>query len=211
MNLYLFTQIKTYAERFNVEIEYVSNIGTSVFIVKLPATKTQPGTIHRFNDLQYSNLPTVYEQMTSLIKDWALICSLKHDIKKKEIEQFIRNKIKTDDRWALRTLIIMYQKQTITEIRDEQTRESNHVGFTGFDSHLMTLFAKSYLSRAKTLKNLKKLQYELNSKLMSKKQMDIIRRTMQKYWRQVYENSDELKLLQQIHKSRDSIQMTLKI
>jgi hypothetical protein len=76
-------------------------------------------------------------------------CVLKSTIKKKQIESFIRNKISTDDRWALRTLIIMYEHQTADEVRIEQTKMNNSIGFTGFDAKLMTSFAKQYLSRAK--------------------------------------------------------------
>jgi len=55
----------------------------------------------------------------------------------------------------------------------------------------MTSFAKQYLGRVQSEK-------ELDPRRLSKKQMDIIKKTMKKYWKQVYDNSDELKLLQQV-------------
>ena len=136
---------------------------------------------------QLETITAVYQFM----KNWETFHSLKSTIKKKQIEQFIRNKIATDDRWALRTLIIMYKHQTATEKQAEKTVENNRVGFTGWDSKLMTSFAKQYLGRVQSEK-------ELDPRRLSKKQMDIIKKTMKKYWKQVYDNSDELKLLQQV-------------
>lgn len=120
---------------------------------------------------------------------------LKQTLKKKEIESFIRNKIATNDKWAIRTLIVVYSHQTQHEKVAEQTQENNSVGFTGWDSKLMTLFAKQYLQR----------------NFLSSKQLLITKKTMKKYWKQVYDNSDKLKLLELILKDKQEKEQQLEM
>jgi hypothetical protein len=174
--------IRAYARKLSARLDESC---LPILGVYMPQTKSQEKEGIRA-DYYTGDVIVIYK----LMKNWETFHSLKSTIKKKQIESFIRNKISTDDRWALRTLIIMYEHQTADEKRVEQTNMNNSIGFTGFDAKLMTSFAKQYLSRAK--------DKELDARHLSKKQMEIVKKTMQKYWKQVYNNSDELKLLQQV-------------
>jgi hypothetical protein len=204
MNQITLENLQAYAGKLNARIDYQRLSAQSAFSVYLPQTKTQEKngqqadflclTENRLED----NIMTAYQFM----KNWETLNTLRQEITKKDIEQFIRNKIKTDYRWALRTLIIMFEHQTADEQRKEETREHNHVGFTGFDGRLMTSIAKQYLSRAKS-------HEDYNVNLLSRKQMQILHEAMPKYWKQVFHNCDELKLLQQIAKSKPVIQMAM--
>jgi len=59
---------------------------------------------------------------------------LKNDVKKKEIEEFVRTKLGTDDLWAKKSLLLIYSLQTADEKSSGHTINNNSVGFTGCDS-----------------------------------------------------------------------------
>jgi hypothetical protein len=57
-------------------------------------------------------------------------------------KEFIKTKLLTDQRWLMRGIVAIFEKQTYDEQQTEQTKEHNGVGFTGVDAELMSSFAK---------------------------------------------------------------------
>jgi hypothetical protein len=128
--------------------------------------------------------------------DWEELWSLKNDVKKKEIETFVKNKLHTDDRWTVKALNLIMSHQLADEQNSEHTIYHNCVGFTGHDAPLLTSFAKQVETR----------------NFLTPKQMAILKKTMPKYWKQIVDASDELKLLRQVKKARpapQAVQTTL--
>ena len=90
-------------------------------------------------------------------------------ITKKAVNDFVKNELRTNDKWAVRALIRIYEFQTSDEKNTNTTNESNNVGFTGFDAELLSSFAKQYIA----------------CKHLSIRQMDIVKERIPKYWRQI--------------------------
>ena len=57
-------------------------------------------------------------------------------------KEFIKEKLITDQRWLMRGIVAIFEKQTWDEQQTEQTTEHNGVGFNGIDAELMSSFAK---------------------------------------------------------------------
>jgi len=66
--------------------------------------------------------------------------------KKGMIEQ-LRHRLASNDRWALRALMRVYQNQTADEQCRETTIERNGIGFSGPDADILTSFARQYQQR----------------------------------------------------------------
>lgn len=147
------------------------------------------------------SINTVYTFMCKWEEKW----SLKNDIKKKEIETFVRNKLTTDDLWARKALLLIYSHQTANEQQIGHTTVNNNVGFTGIDSKFMSSLAKQL---KKKIEELKVLHSDWNETLLVKnawisaKQLTCLHKNIKKYWKQVYTNSDEIKLLKMIKAAR---------
>lgn len=92
-------------------------------------------------------------------------------------KEFIQDKIKTDTRWTIRTLEVIYNRQTTDEQLSEQTSEKNGRGFTGIDGELLSSFHKQVVKN----RELKR------PTLLSDKQMELCRKKLPKYWKQVKE------------------------
>lgn len=144
-----------------------------------------------------ANINTVYTFMCEWEEKW----SLKNDIKKKEIETFVRNKLATDDLWAKKALLLIYSHQTVIEQQIGQTTVHNNVGFTGVDSKFMSSLAEQLRRK---IEELKVTHSDWNETLlvkntwMSAKQLACLHKNIKKYWKQVYTNCDEIKLLKMI-------------
>jgi hypothetical protein len=80
---------------------------------------------------------------------------------RKEIEDGLR----TDDKWLIRGLLALYERQTTTEQRVEETKEKNFRGFSAADAPKLTGIAKFYLRR----------------KFISSRQKDLVRARIMKY------------------------------
>lgn len=89
--------------------------------------------------------------------------------KKAAIEMF-KEKLRTDENWALKGLLTIYELQTHDEKNRGATVEHNGVGFTGFDSNILSSFAVQVKS----------------GKQMSVRQMATIHKCMPKYAQQLY-------------------------
>lgn len=92
-------------------------------------------------------------------------------------EEVIKSNIVNDTRWTLRTLEILYHRQTTDEQTDGFTRHKNGRGFSGRDSEILTSF----------FNQVEKRKRYGNPILLSDRQMEICRKLLPKYWKQVLE------------------------
>lgn len=92
---------------------------------------------------------------------------------KKEVVSFVKSKLVSDDKWALRALTIVFDNQTLAEQDSGVTIERNGRGFTGPDAEFLTSLA----GQAKRIGQL------------SAKQMGFLHRLIPKYHAQVIEAS----------------------
>ena len=99
-------------------------------------------------------------------------------ITKKAIAEFVREKLKTDDKWAKAALLKIYDKQTAEEQNIGHTCVDNNVGFSEAHAEIMSSFAVQLRTKG----------------YVSYKQMVIIHKVISKYTRQIIEISDEVKL-----------------
>jgi len=112
-------------------------------------------------------------------------------VTKKAQYEFLKQKLKTNNVWALRALQRIYQNQTEEEKNKGRTIEHNYIGFTGFDADFLTSLANQ------------KTPY-------SERQMTFLRKTISKYWRQVYELSDKDKLLRKYLEENSQLTLNFK-
>lgn len=101
------------------------------------------------------------------------------------VKDFIQNKLKTDDKWTTKALLLVYSHQTAEEKATEQTRFHNNVGFTGVDAEFLSKLATQFRNR----------------NWLSPKQMSCLRKMMPKYWRQISDASDITKLNSMIERT----------
>ena len=64
-------------------------------------------------------------------------------ITKKQKLQVIKEMLQTNDKWAVRALVRVYENQTRDEQVHGHTEELNGVGFSGIDSEILSSFATS--------------------------------------------------------------------
>jgi hypothetical protein len=169
--------------------------GTYVVIVQMPAQRRQiqgghagDGFCSTTNDIQ-QNVTAAYQFM----KNWEELWNLKNDISKKELKAYIQKRLH-EDKQAIRTLLLIFSKQTASEQQTEQTTVHNNVGFTGVDAEICSSFAKQYQTR----------------NFLSPKQLVILKRIIAKYWQQVIDEAivkgNELILLRQVKAARPPVQ-----
>lgn len=77
----------------------------------------------------------------------------------------IRKKIQSSDKWLTRGVIAIYQWQTEDERTNEETNQSNGVGFNGSDAFILSRFAV----------------YAMNHGKLVGKQIPLARKKMLKY------------------------------
>ncbi len=82
----------------------------------------------------------------------------------------IRERLATNEQWALRGLLAVFHKQTEDERKAHNTIENNGVGFTGWDAEILTSFAYQYIQR----------------RSLSPKQMKVLHKRMPKYAAQLH-------------------------
>ena len=80
-----------------------------------------------------------------------------------------RVNLRTNAKWALRALVVLYEHQTSEEQTMGATYSDNGVGFTGFDGGILSSFASQYQDRG----------------FLSRRQMAILHKRMPKYARQL--------------------------
>lgn len=84
---------------------------------------------------------------------------------KKWTKAEIRNRLETDDKWLIRGLVAIYNRQTDQEQNNGMTKEENGVGFNGVDSVILSDMAKQHMTRG----------------FLSRRQIEIVRGKMLKY------------------------------
>lgn len=95
-----------------------------------------------------------------------------------QIKFFIKGKLATDSRWAIKALMAIYRYQTEDEQKSDATLENNGVGFTGVDAEFLTSLAKQYQRKGS----------------LSDKQLEYLMKKIPKYWFQIARISDQSKL-----------------
>ena len=85
----------------------------------------------------------------------------------------LKEQLATRDNQAIKGLLTIYSYQTIEEQCDGHTKEFNGVGFSGFDSDILSSFAQQYLEKG----------------WLSPKQMNYVKKYMPKYSKQLIEIS----------------------
>jgi hypothetical protein len=93
---------------------------------------------------------------------------------KRHLIENMRQRLASDDRWALRALVRIYHNQTAEEQASEHTIERNGIGFSGPDSEILSSFARQYLQRGR----------------LSDRQMAVLRRKIPSYAKQIVKASD---------------------
>jgi hypothetical protein len=98
---------------------------------------------------------------------------------KKDTLSYVKAKLATDQVWALKALVRIFQEnQTADEQVAQTTSHDNGIGFTGCDAQFLSSLAQNYLRYGR----------------LSDKQMGFVYRKMPKYARQVIAMSDASKL-----------------
>lgn len=77
--------------------------------------------------------------------------------------------VTTNDKAAVRALLVVYSRQTKSEQASYSTEENNGVGFTGADAEILTSFVWSYKKYGS----------------LTVKQMALLQKKIKKYWRQL--------------------------
>ena len=101
--------------------------------------------------------------------------------------EYVKKRLRTDPKWALHALEIVAANQTTHELDVEETTEQNGIGFNGRDAKILTSFAKQYENRVirAGTKNYVKL---------TPNQMVALHKMISKYWKQVVNASNPIKL-----------------
>ena len=85
----------------------------------------------------------------------------------------LKEQLATRDNQAIKGLLTIYSYQTSEEQDKGYTKEDNGVGFSGFDSEILSSFAEQYKTKG----------------WLSPKQMNLVKKYLPKYARQLVEIS----------------------
>ena len=104
-------------------------------------------------------------------------------VTKKLVQTYVKMQLTTNSAWALKALrTIFEQNQTEDEQSSGYAKEYNGIGFTGFDSEILSSMATQYIRRGE----------------LTPKQMKVVMNRMSKYSQQVIELSNESSLRAQV-------------
>lgn len=92
-------------------------------------------------------------------------------------KEMIQEKIVNDLSWTIRSIEVLFSRQTRDEQESGQTSHLNGKGFNGRDSVIMTSFFEQIQKRKR---------YN-NPVLLSDKQVNVCRKVLPKYWKQIQE------------------------
>ena len=209
-------QLKAKAALYGARLTVSDN--SSCISVVMPLTKTQEKDGQSHGDLiatpNYNTRQSNINLVMDFMNEWAERCELKNEIKKKEVEEYVRNKLGSDDLWAKKALLLIFSRQTVSEQNVGHTVINNSVGFTGHDSEYLTSLAKQLNEHLENVKrecpDLTEIE-QLKKAWMSPRQMISLKKSIKKYWRQVIDASDEMKLLRAVKAARNAQQMTLNL
>jgi len=106
-------------------------------------------------------------------------------------KEYIQEKIRTNIGWTIRTIEILFHRQTTDEQKYGQTYVRNGRGFNGRDSEIFTSFYHQIQKRKGVLNSGGQL---INFQtLLSPKQLEICQKHLPKYWGQVLEEIENRK------------------
>jgi hypothetical protein len=97
---------------------------------------------------------------------------------------YVRNKLATDAKWAIRALELVHEGQTAQEQTCERTTDLNGVGFTAFDAEILTSFAKQVIRHR---------QNPVYPSALSERQMVLLFKRIPKYAGQILSRSTKLR------------------
>lgn len=97
---------------------------------------------------------------------------------KTKMRKFVKHKLQTSRSWMLRGLVVIFNRQTLSEQTSETTHDHNNRGFTATDAEFLTSLAKQHLK----------------GRVLSQKQMSYLAKIMPKYWAQILEVADVEKI-----------------
>jgi len=126
----------------------------------------------------------LYNVVSSFCAEKSLIASFT----KKEAIEYLRWRIGFDDKWCKKALTVIFSRQTVEEQNTDQTILYNKMGFTGRDANFLSSIYK----------NMKQYNGHLTSR-----QLDVLKRIMPKYSRQIYSVCDPEKLERIIDNDED--------
>ena len=92
---------------------------------------------------------------------------------KDSLVKALKEQLATRDNQAVKGLLTIYEYQTTEEQCEGHTKEYNGVGFSGFDSDILSSFAEQYKTKG----------------FLSPKQMNVVKKHLPKYARQLIEIS----------------------
>ena len=107
---------------------------------------------------------------------------MKNEVPMSKVKVFLKTKLSTDERWAKKALIEIFNKQTETEKETDSTCVYNEIGFSGVDANFMSSLSKQLIEK----------------NYLTPKQMVFVFKKIPKYWKQIYEISDKAKLIPMI-------------
>lgn len=106
-------------------------------------------------------------------------------ITKAQIKDFVQHQLRTNEAWASKGLVAIYNRQTADEQNAGKTEVDNGIGFTGLDAEFATSLAKGILKYGR----------------LTERQLPYLFKLMPKYWAQIVEISDEAKLRAKVEAS----------
>lgn len=103
-------------------------------------------------------------------------------VTKKAIREFLKDKLSTNEVWAKAALLRVYENQTNEEQCIEGLVERNYIGFSAAHAEILSSFAKQLKDRGS----------------LSTKQMTYVFKYIPKYWNQIWNMSDQTKVIKMI-------------
>ncbi len=104
------------------------------------------------------------------------------NVKEKIIQNYMKKKLSSDRKWAIRALICIYNNQTNEEQIKRKTKYINSIGFNSSDACILTELSKFYLER----------------NFLTDKQLNIVYKRIPKYWNQLWKISNQEKIIEQL-------------
>lgn len=114
---------------------------------------------------------------------------------------FLREQLEKNDRWMLKGLHTIFQYQTESEQRAATTTDHNGVGFTGIDGEILTSFTVQAVRRG-LLDALSNPNDFHATKFLTTPQLNILRKKMPKYAKQLLRIAEEKEALLKHAKER---------
>lgn len=105
-------------------------------------------------------------------------------VTKKGLKAFIKYKLRTDDRWALKALISLYNDQCEDERFTNSSNRRNGIGFNKIDASELTILARRYKRKL----------------CLYPHELGMVKIKIPKYWEQILDKCDRVKLESQYRK-----------